>query len=264
MKLALLLTAGCTAATCHLQARKQGSQTEWHPAGPGDLRGPCPMMNTLANHGFLPHDGKNLTKPVVMKGLQDGLNFNEALIETMFEQALIANPEPNATWFDLGLLNRHNVLEHDASLSRTDAFFGNNHIFNQSVFDETTKYWHDPILNASMLGNSKIARQLQSKSTNPEYTFTNTTEAFSIGEVLAPIIAFGDIETATVNRSLVIYFFENERLPTEMGWCKRTEPVALKDILKLHKIIGKASRLITGTEGSSEGDLHSPPPKGEV
>ena len=25
----------------------------WVAAGPGDSRGPCPMMNTLANHGYL-------------------------------------------------------------------------------------------------------------------------------------------------------------------------------------------------------------------
>lgn len=59
------------------------------------------MMNTLANHGFLPHDGKNLTEEVVMKGLGDGLNFNKELTKIMFEQAVVANPEPNATWFDL-------------------------------------------------------------------------------------------------------------------------------------------------------------------
>lgn len=59
------------------------------------------MMNTLANHGFLPHDGKNLTKEVVVGALKAGLNFNESLGTVMFEQALVANPEPNATYFTL-------------------------------------------------------------------------------------------------------------------------------------------------------------------
>ena len=61
------------------------------------------MLNTLANHGFLPHDGKNFTKSVVMKGLQDGLSFDKALIETMFEHALVVNPEEGAEWFDLSV-----------------------------------------------------------------------------------------------------------------------------------------------------------------
>ena len=27
------------------------------PPGAGDLRGPCPGLNALANHGYLPHNG---------------------------------------------------------------------------------------------------------------------------------------------------------------------------------------------------------------
>ena len=53
------------------------------------------------SHGFLPHDGKNLTKEVVIAGLKGGLNFNESLGGLMFEQAIIVNPEPNATYFTL-------------------------------------------------------------------------------------------------------------------------------------------------------------------
>lgn len=64
-------------------------------------RGPCPMMNTLANHGFLHRDGMNLTEDVVINALKDGLNFDTSLAETMFKMALPANPEPNATWFTL-------------------------------------------------------------------------------------------------------------------------------------------------------------------
>jgi len=59
------------------------------------------MMNTLANHGLLHRDGLNLTEDVVIKALQDGLNFDTSLSETMFKMALPANPDPNATWFTL-------------------------------------------------------------------------------------------------------------------------------------------------------------------
>jgi hypothetical protein len=59
------------------------------------------MMNTLANHGFLPHDGRHLTEEIVVSALKKGINFDEALGKIMFEQALVANPEPNATLFTL-------------------------------------------------------------------------------------------------------------------------------------------------------------------
>ncbi|KAL0934547.1 uncharacterized protein CTRU02_211346 [Colletotrichum truncatum] len=240
---------------------KRASPNEWAPAGPDDFRGPCPMMNTLANHGFLPHDGRNLTQDTVVTALNDALNFNQSLGVLMFQMAIVANPEPNATFFTLDHLNRHNVLEHDASLSRTDAFFGNNHIFNQTVFDESRMYWTADVLDANMLANSKVARQVTSKAFNPNYTFTATVENFSLGEVAAPIIVFGDMNAGTVQKNMVEYFFQNERLPSELGWIKKSEPVTQDDILKVVEMIRKSSNLITGSEEASHKalvrDLHT-------
>ncbi|KAJ5483238.1 hypothetical protein N7530_002484 [Penicillium desertorum] len=223
---------------------------QWKPGGESDYRGPCPMMNTLANHGFLPHDGRNITRANLVDALGQALNFNGSLASLMFDMGVVANPEPNSTVFTLDDLNRHNVLEHDASLSRSDAFFGNNHAFNETIFEETKAYWTGPILDPDMLANSKVARQINSKAHNPTYTFTAKTEQFSLGEVAAPVIAFGDIKTGTVNRSLVEYFFENERLPTDLGWKRPAKVTSLQDILSVTQMIEKASHLITPSEPS--------------
>lgn len=58
-----------------------------------------------------------------------------------------------------------------------------------------------------MLASSKLARQVSSKAFNPTYKFTTHTEEFSLGEVAAPVIAFGDLEAVTVPRDLIEYFF---------------------------------------------------------
>jgi hypothetical protein len=58
-----------------------------------------------------------------------------------------------------------------------------------------------------MLANSKLFRQLESRALNPEYKFTAKMDEFSLGEVAAPIIAFGSLETGEVSRTLVAYFF---------------------------------------------------------
>ncbi|KAH8890361.1 Cloroperoxidase [Thozetella sp. PMI_491] len=237
--------------------RQSGSIDTWAPAGPDDFRGPCPMMNTLANHGFLPHDGKNLTQDVVVSALGNALNFDSNLATIMFNQALVANPEPNATFFSLDNLNRHNVLEHDASMSRSDNFFGNNHVFNQTIFDTTTQFWTEEILDPLQLANGKLFRQIVSRSTNPNYTFTSSMESFSLGEVAAPIIVFGDMAAGTVNRTLVKFFFENERLPSELGWVKKAVPVTLDNILFVTDTIHNATSLITtGTPLVTTRDLH--------
>lgn len=91
--------------TCNLGAGREshgdshrGSNERWLPFV---VRGPCPMMNTLANHAFLPHNGSGITLPVLTAALGDALNFDAALAATMFQAAIIANPEPNATEFSL-------------------------------------------------------------------------------------------------------------------------------------------------------------------
>ena len=32
-------------------------QHAWAPPGPNDIRGPCPGLNALANHGYFPRNG---------------------------------------------------------------------------------------------------------------------------------------------------------------------------------------------------------------
>ncbi|KAH8765344.1 Chloroperoxidase [Diaporthe sp. PMI_573] len=233
MKTASLFFGLAVAATNAFQ------NSMWQAPGPKDFRGPCPMMNTLANHGFLPHDGRNITKANAVAALGNGINFDPDLASLMWEQAVIANPEPNATFFTLDHLNRHNVLEHDASMSRSDAFFGNNHVFNQTVFDATRVYWTTEVLTAQMLADGKLARQITSRSQNPNYTFTETTEHFSLGEVAAPIIVFGDMTTGTVNRTW------NERLPSSLGWTKKEDAVTLIDVTGVTDIIDAKTSLIT-------------------
>lgn len=59
------------------------------------------MMNTLANHGFLQHDGRNITRSNAIAALGTALNFDPDLASLMFDQAILVNPEPNATYFTL-------------------------------------------------------------------------------------------------------------------------------------------------------------------
>lgn len=120
LQLATVLPLISTSLALGFSQQQSLEPGQWHPALDSDgtkgfdvellasrstdlatARGPCPMMNTLANHGFLHRDGLNLTEDVVINALKDGLNFDKSLSETMFKMALPANPDPNATWFTL-------------------------------------------------------------------------------------------------------------------------------------------------------------------
>lgn len=106
-----------------------------------------------------------------------------------------------------------------------DAYYGNNHLFNPSTFASSKQFWTSSVLSAQQLANSKLARQIDSRAFNPTYTFTATMEQFSLGELAAPIIAFGDSEAGTADRALVEYFFgmlgahgDRGGLPGVLGW----------------------------------------------
>ncbi|EEB95895.1 hypothetical protein MPER_05065, partial [Moniliophthora perniciosa FA553] len=43
------------------------SQHQFQAPSETDLRSPCPGLNTLANHGFLPRNGSNITVPAVLR-----------------------------------------------------------------------------------------------------------------------------------------------------------------------------------------------------
>ncbi|KAM3499875.1 hypothetical protein MY10362_006909 [Beauveria mimosiformis] len=207
---------------------------QWAPPRHDDFRGPCPMMNTLANHGYIPRDGRNITKHNAIIGLGNGLNFGAELASLMWDQAIVANPEPNATFFTL----------------RTDAYFNSNQVFNKTIFDGTKTWWTDESLSPLILANSKLARQLESRRDNPEYKFTASTEDFSLGELAAPVIAFGNLGNGEVSRALFTYFFENERLPVELGWRQRNTTITLTDIMNTVALIRNATNLLTPSDAS--------------
>jgi hypothetical protein len=59
------------------------------------------MMNTLANHNYIPRNGGNVTKQIAIDGLHKALNFDAALAGLMWEQAIVANPVAGAEFFTL-------------------------------------------------------------------------------------------------------------------------------------------------------------------
>lgn len=166
------------------------------------------MLNTLANHGYLPHDGKNIDVNTTVDALYTALNIDSELSEFLYKEAMTTNPAyPNASTFSLKDLVRHDILEHDASLSRVDYYFGNPQPFNQTIFDQTRSYWTSDIIDVQQAANARLARVIDSNTTNPTYSMSDLGEAFSYGESGAYIIVLGDKTSGTVSKRVVEYLF---------------------------------------------------------
>jgi len=96
---------------------------EYHPPVEGDSRSACPMLNAMANHGILPHDGKNITFKDLNTKVRQTFNFAPSFC--FFVPKFAADFLERSYWtgsFDLAELNMHapNAIEHDGSLTRQD------------------------------------------------------------------------------------------------------------------------------------------------
>lgn len=189
------------------------------------------MLNTLANHGYLPHNGQNITYNITRNALYSALNIAEDLAEYLFKEAITTNPEDNATEFSLHQLTTHNILEHDASLryvwistfpspflkasktdlsypcSRIDAYFGDAGPFNQTIYEQTRSYWTTEIITLQQAADARLARLNESKTIDPNYTLSELGENFSYGESAGYLIVLGNKTTNTVPRKWVEYLF---------------------------------------------------------
>jgi len=109
---------------------------DWHPPVAGDLRSPCPALNSLANHGFIPHNGRDISVPVAIKVMQETLNVSTEVATTIALAGMQTSTNPSSGTFTLGDLKRHDIIEHDGSLSRKDSAKGDTGDFCPKIFDQ--------------------------------------------------------------------------------------------------------------------------------
>jgi hypothetical protein len=183
---------------------------DWHPPTHNhQVRSPCPALNSLANHGILPQDGRNYTIPILVKALGEGLNISAEVATTLSTFGLSTSSNPASGAFNLDDLNKHNAVEHDASLSRMDFDLGNgSQDFSPAVFQETLEYFHG----ATEVGISEVAaarwgRVQSSKRNNPKVTYGDGQYFSSYFESSAYYQLFKDPKTGKASVEWIDIFF---------------------------------------------------------
>jgi len=203
--------------------------TDFHPAGSGDVRSPCPGLNALANHGFLHHDGRNMSIPHLIKGLAEGLNMGADFTVAIGGAGLLASPNPLGGSFDLDDLNQHNFpIEHDASMSRQDAALGNDQPFYNPNWQQYISFFNGKTTtDIPTASKAKFARYTDSKTKNPDFTYGLREAIFSYGENAIYLQSMADPVSGKAQVKYVKSLFEQEKLPYELGWRPSKAPVTL-------------------------------------
>ncbi|KAJ3875198.1 hypothetical protein F5051DRAFT_70095 [Lentinula edodes] len=128
-----------------LQYVSTTGQHAFVPPGSGDFRGPCPGLNAMANHGYIPHNGIATIDQLVngsytVFGMGRELALSLAVYGTVMDGDItllsVSIGEGNNSFpTQNGLTGSHNNFESDASPTKGDLFqYGNNHDVQMSQF----------------------------------------------------------------------------------------------------------------------------------
>ncbi|KAF5392129.1 hypothetical protein D9757_003190 [Collybiopsis confluens] len=187
----------------------------------------------LANHGFLPRNGSNITIPVVLQAINGeslfplvlrvllmtrGFNFEPIGITVATSKVALLTTDAEDS-FSLSDLALHGTLEHDVSVSRNDFALGDNLHFNATVF--ATLNDSNPgfdFYNATSAARVLEQRLEEDKIVNPN--LINTAKEFSIREIEAAfyLSTMGNVTSGVAPKKFVQVLFTEERLPLEEGW----------------------------------------------
>ncbi|KAL3458188.1 Peroxidase, family 2-domain-containing protein [Aspergillus heterothallicus] len=201
---------------------------QWHPAGPGDLRCGCPAMNSLANHGFINHNGSNITTGEVIPLMQEVFHLSEELATIVTGLALLSADDPASGIFNLDMLNRHNIFEHDASLTRKDVYLGGDgHTIDPVALKQFlgffgNKTWVD--LNDAAA--ARYARVLESRALNPTFKYQDQQIITTYGETIKYFRTMVDPRSNRTSTEFVRILFTEERLPVKEGWRRPDQEIS--------------------------------------
>ncbi|KIJ42636.1 hypothetical protein M422DRAFT_170825, partial [Sphaerobolus stellatus SS14] len=213
---------------------------EAHPYIPprnGDMRGPCPGLNTLASHGYLPRNGI-VTPAQIINAVQDGFGMDNALAIRLVYGTMLVDGNPLTNLMSIGAkssltgpdppkpaivggVDTHAVLEGMLHvLSIGDFFFGDNHSFNQTLFNELVAFSNQfggGNYNLTVATEYRFHRIQQSIAENPTFSFISPRIVTAYGEATFPFVFFVDGRKADGQLSMkdALGFFRDGRMPDD-------------------------------------------------
>lgn len=208
---------------------------KWKAVEDGDVRSPCPMLNSLSNHGVLPRDGKGITKEMAVKALTQSLNLDSKIANIFASVALTANPDPHAHSFDLNHVNKHGVIEHDVSLTRDDIASGDNHTFNKDIWQRyLDNYGDSKETSFALCSKARYDRVAASKRTHflnaKDFGYGIKEAVLSYGETALLLGLLGDPKNGKIPVEYLRVLVEQERLPYKEGWRPSERPITQSDM----------------------------------
>ncbi|KAK0720117.1 Chloroperoxidase [Lasiosphaeris hirsuta] len=232
-----ILTSAIEAVT----GKDKDDDHSWQKPSPTDLRSPCPMVNALANHGYLPRDGKNVSLARLITGAKEGVNLAPDATLIVGVKALQASSTGNLLTFHLSDLNKHGVIEHDGSLSRNDDNSGDNHTFAPEIWATVAAHFTSDTISIETAAQARKDRLAAAPKANPKFHLDESGLRFSAIETSLYLRVFGEGIEGNARTDWVRTLFEHERLPFEEGFERSDKPLTVAELLALVKKVQDVS-----------------------
>lgn len=165
------------------------------------------MLNTLANHGYLPRDGLNFTLAQLQDAFTKAINLAPDFSVGPWDTGVQASTTGINGTLNLHDLVKHDLIEHDASLSRLDTYFGNANDFNDAVWAQVNASYGADIVTVDQVAASRLAREATCADENPEYNLTTAGSSAGWGEAALFLVVMGNKTTGNASREYVEIFF---------------------------------------------------------
>ncbi|KAJ6574393.1 Chloroperoxidase [Mycena capillaripes] len=209
--------------------------------GPDDQRGPCPAMNTLANHGYIPRNGIASFEEITL-ALMEAFNLELRFAAAMAANNILTRGNPFVDKVSIGGesplvpplpgkidgpvtggIAKHGRFEGDASMTRADAFIGDNRDFQNILYDldllQLGKFGDNgpdgdgTVFNLATMIAIKKQNIAMDQAANPKFEFAarRMNAAYVQAAFLLNVFANGTTKQATL--PIIGSFFRNQTFP---------------------------------------------------
>ena len=221
----------------------------WIKPSASDSRSPCPALNALANHGFLPRDGRGLTEQMLVDQLVAVFNTDPSLSRTLAKTA-ISGVSVDGKTLQLSQLQKHGFIEHDASLVHNDTYLGDNWLVDPTLVNDMLNFARkkDNTFGTTELAHFRRRRERQCASQNPEFKFgaKELATAYAEAALLLAVLETTTNERHRMSADAVCSLLGEEKLPE--GYQPPSKRIGFGKLLYLGGIIYAKSRLIFSGE----------------
>ena len=159
-------------------------------------RGPCPGLNTLANHGYINRNGTGISLRDISEASEMVYGTDPAILLDIavgfIANGMTITQSNGSILIDLFDLYNHDRPEHDASMVRQDVFFEELGQFDETLFDEMLQYaFENGTISLDNLFQFRVDRIHHSRIHNPEFFVSDASEG-SIAVQMLLLFAFAD------------------------------------------------------------------------